>query len=53
MPVGALLAVLEGGYAVQIAGGPVVPVRTGLFADGLVEVTGPAIAEGVTVVTTS
>lgn len=53
VPVGALLAVLEGGYAVQIAGGPVVPVRTGLFADGLVEVAGPAIAEGVTVVTTS
>jgi peptidoglycan hydrolase-like protein with peptidoglycan-binding domain len=53
VPVGALLAVLEGGYAVQIAGGAVVPVRTGLFADGLVEVSGTSIAEGVTVVTTS
>jgi peptidoglycan hydrolase-like protein with peptidoglycan-binding domain len=53
VPVGALLAVLEGGYAVQIVGGPVVPVQAGLFANGQVEVTGPGIAEGVAVVTTS
>ncbi|AGZ43797.1 hypothetical protein AFR_27680 [Actinoplanes friuliensis DSM 7358] len=53
VPVGALLALLEGGYAVQIAGGALVPVDTGLFADGRVEVSGPGLDEGVTVVTAS
>jgi peptidoglycan hydrolase-like protein with peptidoglycan-binding domain len=53
VPVGALLAVLEGGYAVQIAGGPTVPVKVGLFADGRVEISGSGIAAGVSVVTTS
>jgi peptidoglycan hydrolase-like protein with peptidoglycan-binding domain len=53
VPVGALLAVLEGGYAVQIAGGALVPVETGLFAGGQVEISGPGIEEGIAVVTTS
>ncbi|GAA1618090.1 HlyD family efflux transporter periplasmic adaptor subunit [Actinoplanes couchii] len=53
VPVGALVALSEGGYAVQVSGGGLVAVETGLFAKGLVEVTGAGIAEGVRVVTTS
>jgi peptidoglycan hydrolase-like protein with peptidoglycan-binding domain len=53
VPVGALVALSEGGYAVQVAGNRLVAVETGLFAKGLVEVTGDGIAEGVPVVTTS
>ncbi|MET9338404.1 peptidoglycan-binding domain-containing protein [Nonomuraea sp. NPDC003804] len=52
VPVAALLALAEGGYGVQVvAGGTTrtVPVRTGLFAAGRVEVTGDGISEGVTV----
>jgi hypothetical protein len=52
-PVGALLALSEGGYAVQVAGGALVAVRTGLFAKGLVEISGDGLAEGTDVVTTS
>jgi peptidoglycan hydrolase-like protein with peptidoglycan-binding domain len=43
VPVTALLALSGGGYGVQV-GGQYVPVRLGLFADGLVEVSG--VAEG-------
>jgi peptidoglycan hydrolase-like protein with peptidoglycan-binding domain len=53
VPVGALLALAEGGYAVELPTGTLVAVTTGLFADGLVEVAGEGLAEGVTVVTTS
>jgi peptidoglycan hydrolase-like protein with peptidoglycan-binding domain len=53
VPVGALLALAEGGYAVELESGKLVAVTTGLFADGLVEVTGDGLAEGVKVVTTS
>ncbi|MFD1372725.1 efflux RND transporter periplasmic adaptor subunit [Actinoplanes sichuanensis] len=53
VPVGALVALSEGGYGVQLAGGKLVGVETGLFAKGLVEVTGDGIDEGVEVVTTS
>ena len=53
VPVGALLALAEGGYAVETAAGKLVAVETGLFADGLVEVTGDGLTEGMTVVTTS
>jgi peptidoglycan hydrolase-like protein with peptidoglycan-binding domain len=53
VPVAALLALREGGYAVQIAGGPLVAVRTGMFAMGLVEVGGDGLAEGTKVVTAS
>lgn len=53
VPIGALVALSEGGYAVQIAGGGLVAVETGLFAKGLVEVTGDGLAEGTNVVTTS
>lgn len=53
VPVGALLALAEGGYAVELASGKLVAVTTGLFADGMVEVTGEGLAEGAKVVTTS
>ena len=52
VPVNALLAVQEGGYALQVVGSNgrthLVAVGTGLFddADGLVQVTGAGIAEG-------
>ncbi|RSM82492.1 peptidoglycan-binding protein [Kibdelosporangium aridum] len=47
VPVAALLALPEGGYGVQLTDGRVMPVQTGLFAGGRVEVTG--VDEGVTV----
>jgi peptidoglycan hydrolase-like protein with peptidoglycan-binding domain len=52
VPVAALLALSEGGYGVEVVEGNrsrYVPVRTGLFADGRVEISGAGIAEGVTV----
>jgi len=52
VPVGALLALAEGGYGVQIVTGSTtryVPVQTGMFADGRVEVSGDGITEGLTV----
>ncbi|MFF2523495.1 efflux RND transporter periplasmic adaptor subunit, partial [Streptomyces liangshanensis] len=53
VPVGALLALQEGGYAVQTPAGKLLGVKTGLFAKGLVEIEGQGIDEGARVVTTS
>jgi hypothetical protein len=53
VPVGALLALREGGYALQVQGGNLLPVTVGLFAKGMVEVSGTGVKEGITVVTTS
>ncbi|MFC7535387.1 efflux RND transporter periplasmic adaptor subunit [Actinoplanes sp. GCM10030250] len=54
VPVGALVALSEGGYAVQVADrGVLIAVTTGMFAKGLVEVTGDGLVEGMTMVTTS
>ncbi len=53
VPVNALLALAEGGYAVEVADGGgrrLVPVRTGLFANALVEVSGDGLVEGTRVV---
>ncbi|WP_341718107.1 efflux RND transporter periplasmic adaptor subunit [Micromonospora sp. FIMYZ51] len=44
-PVEALVALREGGYAVQTPSG-LVAVRTGMFADGWVEITGAGLTEG-------
>jgi peptidoglycan hydrolase-like protein with peptidoglycan-binding domain len=53
VPVGALLALSEGGYAVETSSGKLVAVTTGLFADGMVEVSGAELTEDMKVVTTS
>jgi hypothetical protein len=53
VPVGALLALRGGGYGVQISGGALTAVQVGLFADGMVQVTGAGITAGTRVVTTS
>lgn len=52
VPVAALVALAEGGYGVQVVSGPTsryVAVRTGMFANGRVEITGPGIDAGTTV----
>jgi hypothetical protein len=50
VPVTALLALSEGGYAVEVVdeGGSthLVGVETGLFADGLIEVTSSGLSAG-------
>lgn len=49
VPIAALLARGEGGFAVEVVSAgesTIVPVRTGLFADGRVEVSGDGIVEG-------
>jgi len=51
VPVGALLALAEGGYGVELADThQLVSVETGLFADGMVEVRGSGLQPGVKVV---
>ncbi|WP_406463651.1 peptidoglycan-binding protein [Streptomyces sp. NBC_00111] len=49
VPVAALVALAEGGHGLETADGAFVAVRTGLFADGDVEVSGPAVREGLKV----
>jgi hypothetical protein len=52
VPIGALLARPEGGFAVEIVrdgAAEIASVETGLFASGRVEVSGEGIAEGVRV----
>ncbi|MFF8957171.1 peptidoglycan-binding protein [Streptomyces sp. NPDC014894] len=52
VPVSALLVLSEGGFGVEVVSGTessYVPVRTGLFADGRVEISGDGVAEGTTV----
>ncbi|MEV0908239.1 peptidoglycan-binding protein [Streptomyces hokutonensis] len=53
VPVGALVALSGGGFVVQRPGGELVRVQTGMFATGLVEVSGKGVAEGLTVVVAS
>ncbi|MCW2752512.1 MAG: hypothetical protein JWR83_3622 [Aeromicrobium sp.] len=52
VPVAALLALQEGGFGLEVVKGKTstyVPVETGLFSDGKVEVTGDGIAKGTVV----
>lgn len=52
VPVGALLALREGSYGLEVFDGAsrrVIAVRTGLFADGRVEVSGASLAPGLRV----
>ena len=58
VPIEALVVVQGGGYAVQVVAGTghtsiLVAVQTGLFADGLVEISGQGVIEGLKVVTVS
>lgn len=53
VPVGALLALSGGGYALQLPGGRLLAVETGMFAQGLVEVSGTGITAGTKVATAS
>jgi peptidoglycan hydrolase-like protein with peptidoglycan-binding domain len=51
VPVNALLALAEGGYGVELDGtGELLPVDTGLFADGKVEISGDGLEPGMKVV---
>lgn len=53
VPVTALVALRGGGYALQRTDGTLVAVHTGLFAGGMVEVSGTGIAVGLHVQTAS
>ena len=53
VPVTALLALAGGGYAVQLPGGRLVAVQTGMFAQGLVQVSGTGINAGLRVLTSA
>jgi hypothetical protein len=53
VPVGALVALREGGYALQHPDGSLVAATTGIFAGGLVEISGAGITEGLPVVTSA
>jgi hypothetical protein len=56
VPVSALLALTEGGYAVEVVNDgerQLVGVTTGLFAEGRVEITGSGITAGTVVVVPS
>lgn len=52
VPVAALLALREGGYGVEVVSGgksEMVAVEVGMFADGMVEISGSGIKEGLKV----
>jgi peptidoglycan hydrolase-like protein with peptidoglycan-binding domain len=49
VPVAALVALAEGGHGLETADGRFIAVKTGLFADGRVEVSGSAVREGMKV----
>ncbi|MFD9697759.1 peptidoglycan-binding protein [Lentzea sp. NPDC059081] len=51
VPLAALVALKEGGYAVQVPGGGLKAVKTGLYSQDLVEVSGDGVTEGLEVVT--
>ena len=52
VPVTALLALAEGGYGVEVVEGSrtrIVAVKTGMFANGRVEISGAGLKEGLRV----
>ena len=52
-PVNGLLALLSGGYALEIVtatGTNLIPVETGIYADGWVEVSGPGLQPGTEII---
>ena len=54
VPVTALLALVEGGYAIEVVQPDgtttLVAVETGMFSDGFVEITGDGLFDGLSVV---
>jgi hypothetical protein len=50
VPVQALLALASGGYALQQPDGTLIPVEVGAIVNDQAEVSGPAVREGMTVV---
>lgn len=53
VPIEALLALREGGYALQLENGTLVGVTTGLFTKGQVQISGSGVTAGLRVVTAS
>ncbi|MDH3302181.1 MAG: peptidoglycan-binding protein [Acidimicrobiia bacterium] len=57
VPVTALLALAEGGYALEVVDGPdathLIPIEPGVFVNGFVEVTGADLVDGLEVVVAS
>lgn len=55
VPITALIALPAGGYAIETAAGRHrrIPVQTGLFSNGMVEISGPGVVEGLRVVAPS
>lgn len=51
VPLAALVALKEGGYAVQLPGGGLKAVKTGLYSQDKVEISGDGITDGLEVVT--
>lgn len=51
VPLAALIALKEGGYAVQLPGGALKAVKTGLYSQDKVEISGDGITDGLEVVT--
>lgn len=51
VPLAALVALKEGGYAVQLPGGGLKAVQTGLYSQDKVEISGDGITDGLEVVT--
>ena len=52
-PVSALLALLDGGYALEIKKQEttiLIPVETGIYSDGWVEIAGPGLTDGLEIV---
>ncbi len=46
VPIAALLALPQGGYGLELSDGRLVPVQTGLFANGQVEISGSGLVAG-------
>ncbi|MCX2950417.1 peptidoglycan-binding protein [Lentzea sp. NEAU-D7] len=53
VPLAALVALKEGGYAVQLPSGGLKAVRTGLYSQDQVEISGDGVVDGLEVVTAS
>lgn len=53
VPLAALVALKEGGYAVQLASGGLKAVQTGLYSQDKVEISGDGVVDGLEVVTAS